>query len=172
MVLNSQGELCMARMGEAVPLGLNKNKVKGHTKAECFKAYTAIKKALSDVLEYQSTHEDNAGLEPLLKELNRAFDSFIRTYGNLHKNTAISFLRNDVDFSSILALETYSEKGDKNGNKIVKVGKTDIFTRRVIETEKEPQPTTIKDGILASLYKNGGVDVDYIAEALANLPKR
>ena len=29
MVLNSQGELCMARMGEAVPLGLNKNKVKG-----------------------------------------------------------------------------------------------------------------------------------------------
>ncbi len=53
MVLNSQGELCMARMGEAVPLGLNKNKVKGHTKAECFKAYSAIKKALSDVLEYQ-----------------------------------------------------------------------------------------------------------------------
>lgn len=166
MVLNSQGELCMARMGEAVPLGLNKNKVKGHTKAECFKAYTAIKKALSDVLEYQSTHEDNAGLEPLLKELNHAFDSFTRTYGNLHKNTAISFLRNDVDFSSILALETYSEKGDKNGNKVVRVGKTDIFTRRVIETEKEPQPTTIKDGILASLYKNGGVDVDYIADAL------
>ena len=166
MALNSQGELCMARMGEAVPLGLNKNKVKGHTKAECFKAYTAIKKALSDVLEYQSTHEDNAGLEPLLKELNHAFDSFTRTYGNLHKNTAISFLRNDVDFSSILALETYSEKGDKNGNKIVRVGKTDIFTRRVIETEKEPQPTTIKDGILASLYKNGGVDVDYIADAL------
>ncbi len=166
MVLNSQGELCMARMGEAVPLGLNKNKVKGHTKAECFNAYTAIKKALSDVLEYQSTHEDNEGLAPLLKELNRAFDAFTRTYGNLHKNTAISFLRNDVDFSSILALETYSEKGDKKGNKVVKVGKTDIFSRRVIETEKEPQPTTIKDGILASLYKNGGVDVEYIGQAL------
>ncbi len=185
MVLNSQGQLCFARMGEAVPimspqadkgkpqrtdeerLSMFQNKkVKGHTKAECFNAYTAIKKALSDVLEYQSTHEDNAGLEPLLKELNRAFDSFTRTYGNLHKNTAISFLRNDVDFSSILALETYSEKGDKKGNKVVSVGKTDIFTRRVIETEKEPQPTTIKDGILASLYKNGGVDVDYIADAL------
>ncbi len=166
MVLNSQGELCMARMGEAVPLGLNKNKVKGHTKAECFKAYTAIKKALADVLEYQSSHDDDAGLEPLLKELNRAFDSFTRTYGNLHKNTAIAFLRNDVDFSSIFALETYSEKGDKKGNKVVKVGKTDIFSRRVIDTEKEPQPTTIKDGILASLYKTGGVDADYIAQAL------
>lgn len=166
MVLNSQGELCMARMGEAVPLGLNKNKVKGHTKAECFNAYTAIKKALSDVLEYQSSHEGDEGLAPLLKELNRAFDTFTRTYGNLHKNTAISFLRNDVDFSSILALETYSEKGDKKGNKVVKVGKTDIFSRRVIETEKEPQPTTIKDGILTSLYKSGGIDVDYIGQAL------
>ncbi len=166
MVLNSQGELCMARMGEAVPLGLNKNKVKGHTKAECFNAYTAIKKALSNVLEYQSNHESDEGLAPLLKELNRAFDTFTRTYGNLHKNTAISFLRNDVDFSSILALEIYSEKGDKKGNKVVKVGKTDIFSRRVIETEKEPQPTTIKDGILASLYKSGGIDVEYIGQAL------
>ncbi|MBD5351903.1 MAG: hypothetical protein HDR86_03645 [Bacteroides sp.] len=166
MVLNSQGELCMARMGEAVPIGLNKNKVKGHTKAECFEDYTAIKKALSDVLEYQSTNEDNAGLEPLLKELNRAFDTFTMKYGNLHKNPAISFLRNDVDFSSIMALETYSERGDKKGNKVVKVGKTDIFSRRVIETEKEPQPTTIKDGILASLYKSGGIDVDYISQSL------
>jgi N12 class adenine-specific DNA methylase len=166
MVLNSQGELCMARMGEAVPLGLNKNKVKGHTKAECFKAYSAIKKALSDVLEYQSSNEGDEGLAPLLKELNRAFDTFTRTYGNLHKNTAISFLRNDVDFSSILALETYSEKGDKKGNKVVKVGKTDIFSRRVIDTDKEPQPTTIKDAILASLYKSGGVDVEYIGQAL------
>ena len=118
------------------------------------------------MLEYQANNDDNAGLDPLLKELNRAFDTFTRTYGNLHKNRAISFLRNDVDFSSILALETYSEKGDKNGNKVAKVGKTDIFSRRVIETEKEPQPTTIKDGILASLYKSGNVDVDYIAQAL------
>ncbi len=170
MVLNSNGELCVARMGEAEPIKVNKNKVKGHTKAECFQAYTAIKKALKDVLDYQSSHDDDAGLTPLLKELNHAFDSFTRTYGNLHKNTAISFLRNDVDFSSILALETYSEKGDKKGNKVVKVGKTDIFSRRVIETEKEPQPDNIKDGILASLYKSGGVDVDYIADALGKTP--
>ena len=166
MIVNSQGELCMARMGEAVPLDLNKNKVKGHTKVECFNAYTAIKKALADVLEYQSTHDDDKGLATLQKELNRAFDTFVRTYGSLHKNPAISFLRNDVDFSSILALETYSEKGDKKGNKVVTTGKTDIFSRRVIETEKEPQPTTIKDGILASLYKSGGIDVDYISQAL------
>ena len=60
----------------------------------------------------------------------------------------------------------YNIEGDKRGNKVVKVGKTDIFSRRVIETEKEPQPTTIKDGILASLYKSGGIDVEYIGQAL------
>ena len=65
-----------------------------------------------------------------------------------------------------MALETYSERGDKKGNKVVKVGKTDIFSHRVIETEKEPQPTTIQDGILASLYKSGGIDVDYISQSL------
>lgn len=166
MLLNSRGELCMARMGEAVPLKVNKNKVKGHTKAECFKAYTAIKKALSDVLEYQSTHEGDEGLAPLLRELNRAFDSFTRTYGNLHRNTAISFLKNDVDFSSIQVLETFSEKGDKSGNKVVTTGKADIFSRRVIDAEKEPHPKTVKDCILASLYKHGGIDLDYIGEAL------
>ena len=185
MVLNSQGQLCIARMGEAVPilspqagkgkkqrtdeerLDLFQNKkVKGHTKAACFKAYAEIKSALSAVLEYQSAHEDNAGLEPLLEELNRAFDAFTGTYGNLHKNPAIAFLRNDVDFSNILALETYSEKGDKEGNKVVEVGKTDVFRHRVVETEKEPRPETLKDGIIASLYKSGVVDVDYIAQAL------
>lgn len=166
MMLDSTGELCVARMGEAVPLELNNKKVKGHSKAECFEAYSAIKQALYAVLEYQSRHDDNAGLAPLLRDLNHAYDTFVRTYGNLHKNTAISFLRNDVDFSSILALETYSERGNERGEKIVSVGKTDIFSRRVIENEKEPQPVTVKDGILASLYKSGGVDVDYIARAL------
>lgn len=166
MMLDSTGELCVARMGEAVPLELNNKKVKGHSKAECFEAYSAIKQALSAVLEYQSGHDDNAGLAPLLRDLNHAYDTFVRTYGNLHKNTAISFLRNDVDFSSILALETYSERGNERGEKIVSVGKTDIFSRRVIENEKEPQPVTVKDGILASLYKSGGVDVDYIARTL------
>ena len=185
MVLNSEGQLCMARMGEAEPImspqadkgkpqktdaerlsQFQNKKVKGHTKAECFKAYTAIKTALANLLEYQTNHESDEGLAPLQKELNRAFDAFTGTYGNFHKNPAISFLRNDVDFPSIVALETYSEKGDKNGHKVVTVGKTDIFSRRVVEMEKEPQPTTLQDAILASLYKNGGIDLEYIAEAL------
>lgn len=166
MLLDSDGNLCLAQRGKAVPINVNANKVKGHTKAECFNAYKAIKDALADVLEYQTTHSDDSGLQQRLAKLNKAYDSFVKTYGHLNKNTSISFLRRDMDYPSIAALESVSETGDKSGKRIVTYGKTDIFSRRVVETESEPKPTTIKDGIIASIYLNGRVDVPYIAEQL------
>lgn len=166
MLLDSDGNLCLAQRGKAVPINVNANKVKGHTKAECFNAYKAIKDAVADVLEYQRTHSNDTGLKQKLDMLNKAYDAFVKTYGHLNKNTSISFLRSDIDFPSIAALESVSETSDKSGKRIVTYGKTDIFNRRVVETESEPKPTTIKDGIIASIYLNGRVDVPYIAEQL------
>ena len=166
MLLDSDGNLCLAQRGKAVPVNVNDNKVKGHTKAECFNSYKAIKDALADVLEYQTAHSDDNGLQQRLDRLNKAYDNFVKTYGHLNKNTSISFLRSDMEYPSIAALESVSEKGDKSGKRIVTYGKTDIFSRRVVETESEPKPTTIKDGIIASIYLNGRVDVPYIAEQL------
>lgn len=166
MVTDSDGNLCVARMGRAVPLTLNKNKIKGRTKEECFKDYTEIKSALADVLKYQTEHDDDAGLQPLLDRLNRAYDTFVQGYGNLNKNNNLAWLRNDVDFSSIVALETYSEKGNKDGTKVKTYGKTDIFSRRVVEKESEPTPKNVKDGIIASIYKYGRIDTEYLATQL------
>ncbi len=166
MVTDSDGKLCVARMGCAVPLTVNKNKIKGRTKEECFKDYSEIKDALADVLKYQTEHEDDAGLQPLLDRLNNAYDTFVKRYGNLNKNNNLAWLRNDVDFSSIVALETYSEKGSKDGKKIKTYGKTDIFSRRVVEKESEPTPKNVKDGIIASIYKFGRIDPEYLAEQL------
>ncbi len=167
MVVDQHGTLCIAQRGKAVPLAVNANKVKGHSKAECFKSYKRIKDALGELLEYQSEHEDDAGLPPLLKALNKAYDDFVKTYGHLHKNTSISFLKNDVDFANILALEKYSERGDVNtGKRIQEYGKTDIFRQRVVEREKVPEAKNVKDGIIASIYVHGRVDVPWIAEQL------
>ena len=166
MVTDSEGNLCVARMGRAVPLSINKNKIKGRTKQECFKDYTEIKNALAEVLKYQTEHEDDAGLQPLIDRLNKAYDTFVARYGNLNKNSNLAWLRNDVDFSSIVALETYSEKGDKDGKKIKTYGKTDIFSRRVVDKETEPAPKNVKDGIIASLYKFGRIDPEYLATQL------
>lgn len=166
LVLDKDDKLCIAQYGKAVPLSVNANKVKGTTKAECFRRYQAIKGALADVLSYQTENESDNGLQPLLDKLNDAFDSFVKTYGHLHKNRNIAFLKNDVDFPTILALEKYSEVGDKNGKKVEKYDKTDIFSQRVVEKEKAPEPKNVKDGIIASIYQYGRIDVPYIADKL------
>jgi N12 class adenine-specific DNA methylase len=166
LVLDKDDKLCIAQYGKAVPLAVNAKKVKGTTKAECFRRYQAIKGALADVLSYQTENESDNGLQPLLDKLNEAFDSFVKTYGHLHKNKNIAFLKNDVDFPTILALEKYSEVGDKNGKKVEKYDKTDIFSQRVVEKEKAPDPKNVKDGIIASIYQYGRIDVPYIADKL------
>ena len=167
MLINKDGKLCVAQLGQAVPLNLNTNKVKGHTKEECFKAYTAIKKALDDVLHYQSENEDDKGLQPLLDELNKAYDDFVNTYGHLNKNVSIAFLRNDIDYPNVFSLERYEETGDKDGKHVQKFIKTDVFSKRVIEKDVEPQPKNVKDGIIVSIYKTGKIDIPYISTQLS-----
>jgi len=166
MLVDGKGQLCVARYGQAVPLEVNANKVKGRTKAQCFQDYCAIKDAVNAVLDYQTEHEDDADLQPLLDKLNKVFDDFVNTYGHFHKNTALSFLKNDMDFSSIAALEDMKERNDEHGKRVRTFKKSDIFNRRVVEKETEPKPTTIKDGVITSIYKFGRVDVPYISEQL------
>ncbi len=165
-VFVKDGKLYINSTASAQPLDVNVNKVKGHTKVECFKAYTTIKEALAEVLSYQTENESDEGLKPLLDKLNKAYDDFVSTYGHFNKNTAIAFLRNDVDYANVFALEKFEETADEKGNRVQKFDKTDIFSKRVVEKEKEPTPTNIKDGIIASIFKFGRVDVPYIAEQL------
>jgi N12 class adenine-specific DNA methylase len=160
------GKLFINSTASAQPLEVNANKVKGHTKVECFEAYTAIKEALAEVLSYQTENESDEGLKPLLDKLNKAYDDFVGTYGHFNKNTAIAFLRNDVDYANVFALEKFEETADEKGNQIQKFDKTDVFSKRVVEKEKEPTPTNVKDGIIASIFKFGRVDIPYIAEQL------
>ena len=162
----SNGELCIAQYGQAVPLGLNANKVKGHTKQECFNAYTEIKRALDNVLTYETENADDKGLQPLLDKLNKVYDDFVNTYGHFHKNTAISFLRKDVDYPNVLSLENYKEENDAKNKRVRIFSKTDIFSKRVVTKETEPKPDNIKDGVVVSIYKNGRIDIPYISKQL------
>ena len=183
MVIDTNGNICLAQWGKAVPLmaaakkgekasdsdliaRFQSKKVKGHTKAECFNAYSAIKSALNDVLAYQTENESDKGLKPLLDKLNKAYDDFVATYGHFNKNTQLAFLRRDVDYPNVFSLETYEEVSDKEGGHTERFGKSDIFSKRVVEKAKEPKPHNVKDAIITSMYQNGRVDVEYIANAL------
>lgn len=183
MVVDKNGNICLAQWGKAVPLmsaakkgekasdsdlitRFQSKKVKGHTKVECFNAYSAIKSALNDVLAYQTENESDKGLKPLLDKLNKAYDDFIATYGHFNKNTQLAFLRRDVDYPNVFSLETYEDVSDKEGGHTEHFGKSDIFSKRVVEKAKEPKPHNVKDAIITSMYQNGRVDVEYIANAL------
>ena len=74
----------------------------------------------------------------MLDKLNKAYDDFVSTYGHFNKNTAIAFLRNDVDYANVFALEKFEETADEKGNRIQKFEKTDVFSKRVVEKDKEP----------------------------------
>ena len=164
MLIDSKGRICVVEMAGARPLNLNDNKIKGKTKKQCFESYSAIKDALADVLKYQTENESDAELKPLLAKLNKAFDDFVKNFGHLHKNNQIAWLKNDVDWSSIMALETTKDKVDAYGKVTQEYGKTDIFKQRVVEKDKAPEPKNVKDGIIASIYQYGRVNVPYIAE--------
>jgi N12 class adenine-specific DNA methylase len=183
MVIDKNGNICLAQWGKAVPLmsaakkgekasdsdlitRFQSKKVKGHTKVECFNAYSAIKSALNDVLTYQTENESDKGLKPLLDKLNKAYDDFVATYGHFNKNTQLAFLRRDVDYPNVFSLETYEDVSDKEGGHTEHFGKSDIFSKRVVEKAKEPKPHNVKDAIITSMYQNGRVDVEYIANAL------
>ena len=160
------GKLVTAGLGGYYPLEVNDKKIKGHTKQECFNAYAAIKTALADVMKYQTENEDNAGLKPLIAKLNKAYDDFVSIYGHFNKNNQLAWLRNDVDYPNVFSLETYKEQGDGKGGVVKTYGKADVMKDRVVEKESEPHPENVKDGVVVSMFKNGRIDVPYIAEQL------
>lgn len=180
IVVDSQGRICVNYDGTARPLmskldnkspksaderiaQFNKNKVKGRTRAQVVQDYNAIKKALNDLFEYQKASDSDEGLQPKLKALNRAFDSFVATYGHLHGNNGLAWLKNDVDYPSVIALETYREEGLEH-KKVF--GKADIFSRRVVVRPEQPKATNVRDGVTLSIRQTGSLDTRYIAEQL------
>ena len=160
------GKLVTAGMGGYYPLEVNDKKIKGHTKQECFNAYAAIKAALADVMKYQTENEGDAGLKPLIDKLNKAYDAFVSTYGHFTKNNQLAWLRNDVDYPNVFSLETYKEQGDGKGGVVKTYDKADVMKGRVVEKESEPHPENVKDGVVVSMFKNGRIDVPYIAGQL------
>lgn len=160
------GKLVTAGMGGYYPLEVNDKKIKGHTKQECFNAYTAIKNALADVMKYQIENEGDAGLQPLMDKLNKAYDAFVSTYGHFTKNNQLAWLRNDVDYPNVFSLEVYKEQGDGKGGVVKTYDKADVMKGRVVEKESEPHPENVKDGVVVSMFKNGRIDVPYIAGQL------
>lgn len=160
----SKGDIFRVYNGMMVPVeGINPTKVKGHTKAEVLKDYNTLKAAVEELLAEQAKGISDEGLKGLLKKLNRAYDDFVKKYGNLNRNVSLSFLRNDVQWASMAALENVRETIDKSGKKHIDVSKTDVFSKRVVGVQAEPKAENARDGVILSVQQYGNVRPDMIA---------
>lgn len=159
------GKPCLIQYGSAVEVDWNSNKVAGRSKVEALKDYIALKNTLDALLEAENN--DAAEIDALRQELNAVYDRFIARYGTLSNNPKIGFLRDDVDFPSIAAVENVKEtKIPGNARCEVVITKSDIFSRRVIERNQQLKAETVEDGIKASQYRYGKLNIPFIAKLI------
>ena len=175
LIIDRKGNICQSYQGRAIPIGVkNNDKINNKGNAEeCLKDYQVIKQELQKVLDIQtnsSENNDNA-LKSAQKKLNDAYDNFVDKYGYISiGNRKIKFLKNDVDFPSIMALEDVEEIKtiDKTGKTKTeyKVKKEPIFSQRVIRPNKEKKPENISDAVILSINEKGFIDTERIAQQL------
>lgn len=166
LLLNSNNEICISRGGEAVILGVDGKKVKGRPKSEVLTDYLAIKSSLDDCIIFQQNNTNDEELKIYIAKLNEAYDNFVYKYGQLNENRSISFLKKDVDFPTITAIELYSVSEDINGKQKIHTEKTNVFKERVIGVIQKPIIKDIKDGVIWSYQQFGKIDVNAISNIL------
>ena len=117
------GKPYIVRFGQAVPADWNSLKIRNRSKVEALGDYLRLKSAITELLDAE--RNDLPNIEQLRAELNDAYATFTRRYGTLSRNTRISFLRDDVDFPSIAAIENDKEIVTPDGKK-----RQDVYKRQ------------------------------------------
>ena len=158
------GKPHIVQFGSAIPVDWNRQNVKGRSKTVVLKEYLELKKTIYDLLDAEN--KDLPNIERLRAELNNLYTKFTHRYGTLSKNTSLTFLRDDVDYPAIAAIENVEEANNPGEKKRFVITKSDIFHHRVIEPIRQPKAENEKDAISLSLYHRGRLDLPYIAELL------
>ncbi len=158
------GKPHIVQFGSAIPVDWNSQNVKGRSKTVVLKEYLELKKTIYDLLDAEN--KDLPNIERQRAELNNLYAKFIHRYGTLSKNTSLTFLRDDVDYPAIAAIENVEESNNPGEKKRFVITKSDIFHHRVIEPIRQPKAENEKDAISLSLYHRGRLDLPYIAELL------
>ncbi|WP_396189808.1 PLxRFG domain-containing protein, partial [Flavobacterium sp.] len=136
------------------------------------KDYVGIRDALKQA-QFDQLNDGN--WEDSLKELNKAYDSFVKKHGQIMEYTVIertnketgetaetkrykndSLLRMDVEGALAYALEQEREDGT--------LVKGAVLAGRVLEKPRDPEIKTTQDALFVSLNQFGYLDVDEVAK--------
>ena len=139
--------------------------------ANALRALVGLRDRARRVLQSQNEGWPEANRDEARRELNRAYDRFVATYGPINKTTfgetadgsiirrmpnLVKF-REDPDAMLVMSLEDYDEVTGK-------ATKAAIMTKDVVgKTPPVTQVRSAEEGLLVSLNQRGTVDLPFIA---------
>jgi N12 class adenine-specific DNA methylase len=137
------------------------------TRSAIARKYVGVKAAAQGLVRTMlSAEATEADVVAKQKELGRLYDAFVEEHGPFLDNRKLTFLRDDVEYPNVLALEKKEEQV-VDGDKKVVVTKADIFTKRTIRPFAEPRTAaSAEDAVKISLLYRGHVDAAKIGELL------
>lgn len=95
----------------------------------------------------------NESIDADLKEINNAYDSFVKENGTLHSKSNVSLIGRDSDLSVVMAME--NNDGTKG----------DFLLKRIVkESTAISKVDTAEDAYILSLTEKGGIDFEYMSK--------
>ena len=118
----------------------------------------SIRDAYKALASYLQQGQDAKIIKKARKELNQAYDTFVKEYGYLNTAANKRAIDSDPDSYSILSLENFDAK-----TKVAK--KADIFTKDTISANRTiTHVDSVDSGVITSINLTGGVDAALIAK--------
>lgn len=160
------GKVYQNQDGTAVEIGAG-NKLKR------LKGYLKVKNALNSLmLSEMDPNAKESTVDKLRKQLNTAYDTFVKQNGYLNDPTVQRAYIDDPSAGMVMALEKVEYTGIGAKKKIKSVEKMGIFKERAIAPIQEVKSVkTPNDALIVSLRNKGGVDLPYMAQLMGSNPE-
>ena len=125
-----------------------------------------IRLAAMAVIDAQAAGCTDEELHELQTELNRVYDRFRKSFGNITDSANERVFRQDDDYNTLAALEIIDTEKKT-------VEKSEIFTKRTILPEMEILSVeTPQEALQVSLDRKGVVDIPYMAGLMSCTPEK
>ena len=160
------GKVYQNQDGTAVEIGAG-NKLKR------LKGYLKVKNALNSLmLAEMDPNAKESTVDKLRKQLNTAYDAFVKQNGYLNDPTVQRAYIDDPSAGMVMALEKVEYTGIGAKKKIKSVEKMGIFKERAIAPIQEVKSVkTPNDALIVSLRNKGGIDLPYMAQLMGSNPE-
>ncbi|MBQ2241510.1 MAG: DEAD/DEAH box helicase family protein [Clostridia bacterium] len=151
-VVNSDGSISKNENGQLIKVDTDEKTAKR------IAGMLSIRDAYRKLASYLQQGLVDTEIKRARKELNTAYDKFIKEFGLLNSPANKKAIDSDPDRYAILSLEHYDAE-----KKTAK--KADIFTKNTISANKTvTHVDSVEDGVIASINLMGGVNAAFVAK--------